>query len=187
MEKTVLIKKGEAFDNAVNKYKEYRKTFPKHGNNKLDFESFTDAESSVYDELINYIWNTKAEYIYELNVQKFTTNNSKDNKQHSILNFENRDLYILYNKIDDNYYNNNIRFTLVGVKEDNHIRLGLSICSEKDNFSRKIGRELAYKRALNGNWLVPLKIVSPVEIRNYLQSIVNDIDENMDWYKTNFI
>ena len=188
MKELILEKKKEAFDNAIKTYLEFKKTLPLLPNNKLDFENFSDVESALYEELLDKIWNTKFEYINDLNIQKdFNKEMTRHiNDNDPLMDYNNKNLFVIHNKPNfDDYFI--VRFTLVGIKEDNHIKLGLSICNEKDNFSRKIGRELAYNRAINNNWIIPLKLNDPLEIRNYLQELANDISENIDWYKINNI
>lgn len=43
------------------------------------------------------------------------------------------------------------RYTMAAIYDEDHheIRIGVSICQPMDNFSKKIGRELAYENALN--------------------------------------
>lgn len=45
---------------------------------------------------------------------------------------------------------NKKRYTVVGVIEDREITLGVSVCSPKDHFIRKRGREIAMGRAMKG-------------------------------------
>lgn len=46
-------------------------------------------------------------------------------------------------------HGNERRFTLVGLYDQEEVRVGLATCSEKDNFSKKIGRNIATHRAIN--------------------------------------
>ena len=50
--------------------------------------------------------------------------------------------------------NLNRSFTLAAVIKDGEIKIGYSVCSEKDNFNKQIGRQIALSRATN----VPLKV-----------------------------
>lgn len=44
-------------------------------------------------------------------------------------------------------YHSDNRFTLVGIVEENSLKLGLAVCRDGDQFSRKMGRTIAYGRA----------------------------------------
>ena len=53
--------------------------------------------------------------------------------------------------------------TLVAVKEDGEVRVGMSICNEKDSFSKQIGRDIARERAVLGRRKVFFDYVGPVQ------------------------
>jgi hypothetical protein len=183
MEKSILEIKKDAFDNAIIKYKEFKKD-----HSKIEICDFINyiGSSSKRNILIDSIWKAKSDYILELTYDMKNYVLDKHNVQSNpLMDYSNKDLFIIHNNSIYNF--NTTRFTLVGIKVDNYIKLGLSICNENDNFSRKIGRELAYNRAINGKWSIPIRMNKPVEIRNYLQTLVNDIDENIYWYKQNYI
>ena len=48
------------------------------------------------------------------------------------------------------------RFTLCAIIYDKMLSFGLSICSNRDNFSKNIGRTIALKRATQKTWTIPL-------------------------------
>lgn len=189
MEKSELKIKKETFDNAIIEYKNLRKILLKTSTGKIDFDSFDDQDYR-YSETISNIWKTKYEYVYELRKQKESEKSFIKNIEHNHsgykLDYSNKNLFIIHNQPSfDNYFIT--RFSLVGIKENNHIKLGLSFCNENDNFSRKIGRELAFNRANKSNWTIPLKMDKPIEIRKHLQELVDDIDENIEYYKKHYV
>jgi hypothetical protein len=191
MGKSNLTLKKEAFDLAIKAYKDYKNAPPKISNNKINFELMSDEENDKYFDLVNDIWKAKENYNIELNEERkslridennFMKKLDSDVKLAPVMDFNNKNLFVLYNK----YYFDE-RFTLVGIKIDSCLMLGLAICSKSDNFSRKIGRELAYKRASNGSWVVPMTLNKPLEIRKYLHILVNNIDENIGYYKQYYV
>jgi hypothetical protein len=57
-----------------------------------------------------------------------------------------------------NYYYN--RVTIVGEHKDGKLKLAASRCSNKDNFSRKVGRELAEKRLQEGKIIAEIPMLA---------------------------
>lgn len=60
---------------------------------------------------------------------------------------------VIYHDID--FYGGG--YTGVAIVDEvnpNMVKIGVAICSERDNFSKKLGRELAYKRIEEGKYFV---------------------------------
>jgi hypothetical protein len=91
---------------------------------------------------------------------------------------------------NDNQYNH-VNATLVGIVKENKLNIGISFCHEKDNFSKKVGREQALDRAINNPIVFPwLKTSNPKEIKMFLYEFAelckntkNTLVENL--YNTN--
>lgn len=73
--------------------------------------------------------------------------------------------------------------TICVIQTEKEIRVGISVCSRQDNFSRKIGSEVAYKRAIE----IP-QMVIPVELTNttteeelfkYCVKLLNSVERNV--------
>lgn len=47
-----------------------------------------------------------------------------------------------------------IRFTICTILEDNKLSIGYAVCSKKDHFVKKVGRNIAFARALNKPYAV---------------------------------
>jgi hypothetical protein len=61
-------------------------------------------------------------------------------------------------KLSKRNFNRQRRYTTVGVREGDTISIGLAIASEKDNFSKKIGRKIAKGRALSNKHVMKLHV-----------------------------
>lgn len=59
-------------------------------------------------------------------------------------NAENINVMYFHGKTADGY-----RYTIAGVVKDEDLHMGVAICSEKDQFSKKIGRKISTGRVLN--------------------------------------
>lgn len=184
MKESILEQKKEAFDDAIKAYKEFKLNHLSD-DGKFHAGYLSDdgyLSNDVYDILCDLqmnIWDAKDKYNFELNNVKINIESSVDTKP--VMNYDNKNLFIFHNNSDWN------KFTLVALKEDNRIKLGLSICNDNDNFSRKVGRELAFIRTNNGRWTIPCKESDPLKIRQDLYLLVQDIVDNFDYYKQNYI
>lgn len=66
--------------------------------------------------------------------------------------------------------------TLVAIQTDDTIRIGVSICNEKDHFNRELGRHIAHERAMLGvEELIPNRIVSGVQLHNAIEVEVSNL------------
>ena len=54
--------------------------------------------------------------------------------------------------------NSCVRVTVVGEFIDGKLRLAVSRCSEKDHFVKKVGREIASKRLLDGDLIAEINV-----------------------------
>jgi hypothetical protein len=175
MKESILEQKKEAFDNAIKTYDEFKEKNLREDNKFYPFELFSD-DYDEWIELQTNIWNAKDEYNLLLRSEKKDLNISSK----PVIDYNNKNLFIFHNI----YWP---KFTLVALKEDNRIKLGLSTCNNNDNFSRKIGRELAFIRTNDGRWTIPCKESDPLKIRQSLYELVQDIIDNFDYYKQNYI
>ena len=180
---SILEEKKLAFDNAITTYNEFKVNNP-NATNKLS-DLLPEETLVEWFKLVDDIMTAKYEYTDELSKYKKQYKLQQKEQQNlqeagSSMDYNNKNLFIFHNTDWS-------KFSLVAIKEDNRIKLGLSICNDDDNFSRKTGRELAYVRANNGNWSVPMKKTDPIEIRKELYELVQDIIENFDYYKQNYI
>jgi hypothetical protein len=175
MKESILKQKKENFDDAIKTYKEF-KLGHLSDDGKFHAEYLSDDIYDMLYDLQTNIWMTRDVYNLELKNEKFES--SVDTK--TVMNYDNKNLFIFHNT-DWN------KFTLVALKEENKIKLGLSICNDNDNFSRKVGRELAFIRTNNGRWTIPCKESDPLKIRQDLYLLVQDIIDNFDYYKQNYI
>lgn len=63
--------------------------------------------------------------------------------------------YVFHSNVDND---SRVRVTVVGEFVDGKLKLAVSRCSEKDHFVKKIGREIASKRLLNGDLITELDV-----------------------------
>lgn len=71
------------------------------------------------------------------------------------------------------------RFTLAAdMDNQGHIYMAMSICSPRDNFSRKLGREIASKRLREGRPLVFATPHNEEEFFKFVHGIKNKLEES---------
>lgn len=73
--------------------------------------------------------------------------------------------------------------TICILQANNEIKVGISICSSHDNFSRKIGSEIALKRAIEDpQSRIPLEAInakSDDELFKYCVKLLNSVERNV--------
>ena len=73
------------------------------------------------------------------------------------------------------------RFTLVGIVDEEEVRIGLSTCSEKNQFNKKVGNKIAEHRAFKRPIKTMLISELPEEAgKNTKQRVINALVELRD-------
>lgn len=79
------------------------------------------------------------------------------------------------------------RFTVCGIVDDNgFLNIGVAICSDTDQFVKRIGRELSLKKAKDGNILFSLKTDRIKKIIKFLNYFSIFVSLNIDGYNQFF-
>jgi hypothetical protein len=72
------------------------------------------------------------------------------------------------------------RVTVVGVVENDVLKIAVAICSKKDRFVRKIGRSIAEGRLKKGIYYETCPLTAPVPTKDFIdiaQRIANEVVE----------
>ena len=74
------------------------------------------------------------------------------------------------------------RVTIVGIlnEENGDFNVSASICSPTDNYSKKLGVEIAEGRALKGKCVKTLKTAEPISNKEFIEAIALPLSRNID-------
>ena len=96
---------------------------------------------------------------------------------------ENKNLFIVHDAVWDRKRKREQRYTLVGIRVGSVLRIGLTVCRTDEKFVKSIGRNEAAKKALEGDWTVPVISDDPRITRDYLYIVNEHVGENFNRYK----
>lgn len=78
------------------------------------------------------------------------------------------------------------KYTVCGILDEKreYLNIGIAFCSNRDNFCKKTGREIAHARATNQYITIPIidEDIDMREIRNIFYNFCSSINHNYDVY-----
>ena len=95
----------------------------------------------------------------------------------------NQNLFVVHDAVWDRKTKKEQRYTLVGIRVGDVLRIGLTVCRIDEKFVRSIGRNEAAKKALEGDWTVPVISDDPRITRDYLYMMNEHVSQNFNRYK----